>query len=220
MDTTQVGNMMDGAVRYDFGRVVAGDIELGSFAAGGKMTRLDVSALTAMATELDAIQTKYGSTDFSLTVEEEDALRDRAMALLASKPSLTIDPLVWRNEKGESSVRIQLDLASPSDPKTQDVGVLLSEIVQVAGLDLKLSKAMFVQAFGQAGEGTDDRLQMELTGSELYDQYIGELEQSGLVAVKGDDASGSVLYKNGKITLNGESMSVEELVQRVMIFAM
>src|SRR5690606_6199695 len=101
-----------------------------------------------------------------------------------------------------------------------DVEVLMSEIIQLAGLDLKLSKAMFVQAFGQAAEGTDDRLQMEMMGSELFDQYANELQEAGLVTIDGDVATGSVLYKDSKVTLNGETMSVQELVQRVMMFAM
>ncbi len=220
MDATQVGNMMDGAIRYDFGRVAAGAIELGSFTAGGKILRLDASAFTALAAEYDAIQAKYGTDQFSMTEEEEALLRDRAMALLVPKPSIVIDPIVWKNEKGESSLRVQLDLAAPSDPKTQDVETLLSEIIQLAGLDLKLSKAMFVQAFGQAGEGTDDRLQMEMMGSELYDQYVGQLQQAGLVKLDGDVAAGSVLYRDHKVTLNGETMTVQELVQRVMLFAL
>lgn len=220
VDATQVGTMMDGAIRYDFGQVAAGDIKLGSFAAGGKVLRLDAAAFTALAGEYDAIQAKYGTTEFSMTDEEQERLRDRAMALLASSPSIVIDPLVWKNEKGESTLRFQLDLAAPTDPKTRDIEVLLSEIIRLAGLDLKLSKAMFVQAFGQTAEGTDDRLQMEMMGSELYDQYVNELQQAGLVKVDGDVATGSVLYQDRKVTLNGETMTVEELVQRIMLFAM
>src|SRR5690606_28952092 len=42
LDSRQAGNVLDGALRYDFGKVTVGTADLGSVSAGGKVQRLDI----------------------------------------------------------------------------------------------------------------------------------------------------------------------------------
>ncbi len=219
LDSQQKDKLLDGALRYDFGRVAVGDIDLGSISVGGKARQLDVAALTALAGEYDAIQARHGAAgdqDLVLTDAEEAALRARLMAVLASNPSLAIDPLVWKNAKGESQASLQVDLASPAGAPEQRVDVLLAETLKRVKLDLALSKPMFIQAFGQAQGDAQQKLQMEMLGAMIYDQYTGRLRDAGLIKVDGDNAAAAILYENDSVDVNGQAMPVAEFMQRAM----
>src|SRR3546814_12854948 len=54
LDNSQTGDIMDGALRYDFGRIAVGPIELGSLSLGARANRVNVVALAALAGEYDA----------------------------------------------------------------------------------------------------------------------------------------------------------------------
>src|SRR3546814_5955256 len=100
--------IMDGALRYDFGRIAVGPIELGSLSLGARANRVNVVALAALAGEYDAIQARHeaqGDQNLVLSKEEENALRDKLIAVLASEPSVAIEPLVWKNDDGQSNAR-------------------------------------------------------------------------------------------------------------------
>lgn len=219
VDSQQKDKLLDGSVRYDFGRLAVDNIDLGSLAVGGKVQQLDVTALTSLAAEYDAIAAKHGVSDddeLVLTEAEEAVLRQKLMAVLASNPVVAIDPLVWKNAKGESHAALQVNLASPGNAQEQRVDVLLAEILKRVKFDLALSKPMFIQAFGQAQGDPQQKQQMEMLGAMVYDQYMARLVEVGLVTVDGDTAAAAILYENNQVNLNGKAMSVAELMQRAM----
>ncbi|HUH61036.1 MAG TPA: YdgA family protein [Candidimonas sp.] len=223
LDSLQKASLLDGSLRYDFGRIAVGNAELGSVSIGVKAEHLDMAAITAMAVEYDAIRASHGveeNQDFELTDAEEAVMRDRIMAILASNPVLSIDPLVWKNKKGQSQAGLKVNLAKPANPDVADNQVLVAEIFKRIQLDLSLSKSMFIQVFGQAEKVPEQRLQMELLGALLYDQYIARLKQAGLVRVEGDTASLDVLYENNSVNVNGQTMPVDEFLQRAMSVGM
>lgn len=224
LDSRQAGNMLDGVLRYDFGRVAVGTADLGSLSAGGKVQRVDVAAFSALATEYDAIMARHGGPDsddeITLTPEEEAVMWDKLTAVLATDPSVAIDPLVWKNAQGESKAMLSLDLTSPDNAATRSVDVLLSQVMKRLALELSISKPMVVQAFGQAQQDAELKLQMEMMGAMIYDQYALRLQQAGLIMLDGDTAKSSILYENNAVTLNGTPMSVSEFMQRALSAAM
>src|SRR3546814_14272888 len=101
LDNSHTGVFMDGALRYDFGRIAVGPIELGSLSLGARANRVNVVALAALAGEYDAIQDRHeaqGDQNLVLSKEEENALRAKLIAVLASEPSVANEPLCWKNE--------------------------------------------------------------------------------------------------------------------------
>lgn len=219
LDSQQTGKLVDGALRYDFGRLAVGDIDLGSISVGGKARQLDVEALAALAAAYDAIQTKHDVADdqeLVLTDAEEAVLREKLIAVLASNPSLAIEPLVWKNAKGESKAALQVDLASPANAQEQRADVLLAEVLKRVKLDLTVSKPMFIQAFGQAQGDAQQKQQMEMFGAMIYDQYAMRLRDAGLIKLDGDAAAAAILYENDSVNVNGQAMPVSEFLQRVM----
>ncbi len=223
LDSLQKASLLDGSLRYDFGRIAVGNADLGSVSVGVKAERLDVAAITAMAVEYDAIQASHGADEdqeFELTDAEEAVMRDRVMTILASNPVLSIEPFIWKNGKGQSQAGLKVNLAKPTSPDDADNQILVAEIFKRIKLDVTLSKSMFVQVFGQAEKNPEERLQMELLGALLYDQYIARFKQAGLVKVDGDIASLDMLYENDSVNVNGQAMPVDEFMQRAMSAAM
>src|SRR5690606_14912313 len=53
VDSQQKGKLLDGALRYDFGRIAVGEIDLGSVSVGAKARQLDVDALTELGKTYD-----------------------------------------------------------------------------------------------------------------------------------------------------------------------
>jgi uncharacterized protein YdgA (DUF945 family) len=223
LDSLQKASLLDGSLRYDFGRIAVGGAELGSVSVGVKAEQLDIAAITAMAVEYDSIRAGHGVEEgqvFELTDAEEAVMRDKVMAILASNPVLAIEPLVWKNDKGQSHAALKVNFAKPASPQEVDSQVLAAEILKRIKLDLSLSKSMFIQVFGQAEKVPEQRLQMELLGALLYDQYIARLKQAGLVRVEGDIASLDILYENNSVNVNGQAMPVDEFMQRALSVGM
>ncbi|PLC51785.1 hypothetical protein CR159_01830 [Pollutimonas subterranea] len=219
VDSQQKGKLLDGALRYDFGRIAVGEIDLGSVSVGAKARQLDVDALTELGKTYDAIVARAdisADEELVLTDAEEAVMREKLVALLASSPSVSIDPLIWKNAHGESKAGLHLDLASPSNAQEQRTDVLLAEVLKRVKLDLTISKPMLIQAFGQVESDPQQAQQMQILGAMIYDQYVARLSGAGLVVVEGDTASAAILYENDKVDLNGQAMSVPEFLQRAM----
>ncbi|NGM87484.1 YdgA family protein [Parapusillimonas sp. SGNA-6] len=224
LDSRQAGNMLDGTLRYDFGKLAVGASDLGSVSVGGKVQRLDVAALAALTTEYDAINARHGIAEgdemIALTPEEETALWNKLTAVLKNNPAVTIDPLVWKNAQGETKALLSMDLTAPDAAGSRSLDVLLSQALKRLALDVSISKPMIIQAFGQAQPDAEAKLQMEMMGAMIYDQYALRLQQAGLIQIVDDTAKGSLVYENNAVVLNGKSMSVGEFMQRALSVAM
>lgn len=219
VDSQQKGKLLDGTLRYGFGRIAIGEIDLGSVSVGASARQLDVDALTDLATTYDKIVAREGISadeELVLTDAEEAVMREKLVAMLASSPSISIDPLVWKNAHGESKAGLQVDLASPDNSQEQRTDVLLAEILKRVKLDLSISKPMLIQALGQVQNDPQQAQQMQVLGAMIYDQYVARLSGAGLIVAEGDTASTAILYENDKVDLNGQAMSVPEFLQRAM----
>lgn len=215
-DSSQTGKLLDGALRYEFGRIALGQFELGSISVGGKVEQLDVQAVSELAAEYEAIQTANSASDedLVLTDEEQARLQQKLLPVLATGPAFYIEPFEWKNEQGRTFGSLQARLAKPEGGSEQPVDVLLGQVLQQLKLDLTVSKPMLVKAFGQAQASPEQRAQMEMMGAMIYDQYMARLEQAGLVQLKDDTAILSLLYQDGTVTVNGREMPVAEFMQR------
>lgn len=219
LDSLHTGNILDASLRYDFGRIVLGATDMGSVSLGGKVNQLDTEALTALVADYDAIKAKHGvknDEDLVMTEEEEAAMRKRLDTLLASAPSVAIEPLVWKNSNGESKASLHVSLSSPAEPGPQSLDTLISQVLKQVKLDFTLARPMFIQAFSQAQSDPEQKEQMEMMGAMIFDQYMARLQQAGLVKLDGEAAGTAILYEKSRVTVNGKEMPVSEFMQRVV----
>lgn len=225
LDSERKDNLLDGALRYDFGRIHVGESDLGSLSLGLSGQRVDVTALSALTAEYDAIQARHGDAaedGMELTDAEEAALLAKLMDVLASSPSVAVDPVIWKNDKGESRASLHLDLVRAADPAVaaQSLNGLLSQVLKRLTFDMAISKPMFIQAFAQAQSDPQQKPQLEMLGAMIFDQYAARLQSLGLVNLKDAMAAAQVQYENDAIVLNGQQMPVQEFLQRLLSAAM
>jgi uncharacterized protein YdgA (DUF945 family) len=223
-DSSQKGSLLDATLRYDLGRIGVGTADLGSVTLGSGATRLDTQALAALAAEYDALRAKHGDdVGLSMSDAEADALRQKALGLLDSHPVLALDPMVWKNDKGQSSFALKLDLAAPqgsapgaASPGFQD---LLPQALQQIDFKLSISRPMFIEAAAQLAKSSGQPA-TPLLGAMLFDQYAGKLQAQGLAQMQGDTVTAAIRYSKGRVEANGKDMSVEDFVQKALALAM
>lgn len=223
LDSTQKQSLLDAALQYDFGRVRIGDIDLGSMTLGGKLSRLNFEAFSALLTEYDAIAGEHDAAegeDVELTDEDELRLLAKLRSVLASSPEARLQPVVWRNEKGESSLIISAAFQPlPGGDNVASEDALLQGLREFR-VELVLSRPMVVQAFAQTGADESEKQQLEMLAAIMFDRYVGELEQQGLVHRDGDRATATIVYGDGAVNVNQRKMSVEEFLGTFGAFLM
>jgi uncharacterized protein YdgA (DUF945 family) len=211
----QNGNLVTGDVRYDFGSVKVGSINLGSMSATAGVEQFDIAALSALLADYDAIVARQGNVadPAQLDPADQKLLNQRLLAVLASKPVVRLDPVVWKNTKGESRAGLSVNLQPPVAADSSDFDTLLLQSLGKAQLDVSLSRAMLVQAAAQMQADPQEASQVEDFMGTLFDQYMARLQEVGLVTVKGDLAQLSITYNDQQVQVNGRSMPVEQFMQ-------
>lgn len=224
LDSVQQGSLLDSSIRYEFGRLVAGDADLGGLDFTVNLARLDLDALTDLMTAYDKIRVEQGlepDETPELSVEQQALLQEKLLAILAAKPALSIDPLIWKNSAGQTTASLLVDLAAPDNADTAlaDPLTALTEILSKVQLDLSVPRAMFIQAFaqlqGDAGSAEDNPL-----GAMLYDQYVNSFQEAGLVTVDADGAKLAMLYQDGEIVVNDQKMPLQNFLMLMMMLGM
>jgi len=220
LDSSQINNRIDGALRYDFGAIRVGDSSLGSLAAGVKGQNLNAQALADLTTEYDRIKARHGLSaddDFELSSDEAIILRNKLWTVLDSQPTVSVDPFVWKNEQGQSSLKLAVNLGRPAQTSGDiDVAALIPQVIKRLDFDLSIEKPMFIQAFAQLQGDPDHAKEAGILGAMVFDQYAIRLRQAGLLKPDGDNIVTGLRYEKDRIDLNGRSMTVQEFVQRVL----
>lgn len=217
LDSRQKAALLDASLRYDLDRIVVGGVDLGSVSLGGELTRFHFEAFSALLAEYDAIAQEHGAgegEDFKLNAEDEARLLARLVPVLASSPEVAVKPVVWRNEKGESTLELALALQPVSSEGADDGADPLAQAVKTLRVDLVLSRPMVLQAFAQTGSREAERRQLEMLAAIMFDRYVSELEREGLLLRDGDRARGTIVYADGIVDVNGRKMGVEEFLGR------
>lgn len=214
-DSEQVGNLVSGDVRYNFGNVQVGTIQLGSMSVAAGVDNFDIVQLSALMADYDAIVARQGQPDdlAQLDPADQKRLNQRLLGVLANQPAVHIDPIVWKNDKGESRAGFSLNLQQPVASDTRDFDTLLMQSLAQAQLDISLSRAMLLQAAAQMQTDPDEARQVEEFIAMMFDQYMANLQEAGLVTVDGDLARLSLTYADNQVQLNGRAMPLEQFMQ-------
>lgn len=211
--------LLDATLRYDLGRVHVGEVDLGSLTIGGDIERLNIEAFAAMLAEYDAIAREHAADngeDFELTTEDEQRMLARLLPVLASHPAAALRPVVWRNDKGESTLAIMAAFQPASEAGSEQYNDPLAGALRELRVELVLSRPMFVQAFVQAGGDQAGSQQMEMLAALMFDQYVGQLESEGLLRREGDLARATIIYNSqaAAVDVNGHQMSLQDFMER------
>lgn len=215
-NSIQKGDLLDADMRYDFGSVKMGTTDFGSLALGARAANVDAQQLMSLLTLIDTIDARQNQDNsLDLTPEEEAALMASIKAVIATKPSFALDPVVWKTAQGESSALATLQLVTPTaDPVGQDLtpDEFLLHAIQSFDLRLKVSRPMLVGIFTQLESNPENRAELQAFANMMFDGYVSNLESAGLATLQGDTAQTELVFSNNELKVNGKLMHQEELL--------
>jgi len=210
----QLGTLMDYRVQYRLGGMRVDDLNLGAFDLGVSAKQVDLPALMGVVKALEGIEQGRRRRGDALDL---DGLQKHVRALLKAQPTIAMDPLRWRTEKGESRAVLTVDLFA----QDADEGVIFEDFglqyVREANLVLDVSRAMVLHVAGllSGHDGGDIPPQMLAM---LLDQAVAQLQSAGLVRVDGDHVHLQARYhgEDEIVELNGKRMSLAQFAVLVM----
>jgi len=205
----QAAALVDYSVRYRLGGTQFNGRQTGAFDLGFSAKQVDLPSLLALLQTLEAAAQGDGDVD-------TDALQTQVRSLLKAQPTIAIDPVLWRTDKGESRVALTADLFASDDEDYvmfEDFGL---QYVREANLTMDVSRAMALQVAGFTEE-KENPLTQAMFGM-LFDQYVSRLQSVGLVRVDGDQVHLNARYlgEDESVELNGTRMSLGEFAMLLM----
>lgn len=218
LSSQQTGDIVKGSMRYDLGKTRASGVELGSLTIGAAIRDLSVPAFSQMLEFYDGLSKRHGydSENWDLSADEVTQLQDNVAALLATDPVVSIAPLVWANEQGQSLAKLTVELTRPDADADGSFDLLLQQIVRALNLEFKIEKAMFVEALTRL-QTDEDADEAAAFSAALYDDYANRLQTAGMAVVTDGVATANIAYRDGQVNANGKAMGVSEFLQRALI---
>lgn len=221
---TEDDKNLAGQIDYGVGDIQIGDIGLGRLDAVLKFSNLDGRALEEIAKRYRAIAPQlFAEIDAmppdaeSLPPKVQTFVEESLAMLLPGKPTFALDPLRWRVDQAESSLRLNTVLQPSADTAPAllgPVGSLDATLVVARPMVIEIVKRMSrLQAGGtQAASPEID------AAAELGFAFIRQLAlASGYVVEEGDNLVARLSYAQGQVRLNGEQMALEELLGKLPI---
>ncbi|HLR77500.1 MAG TPA: DUF945 family protein, partial [Burkholderiaceae bacterium] len=210
--------LLDAGIRYEAGRILVDDTDLGKMTAAASINRLDVPALTDLQTRYADMAREVGRDtllEFDLSPEQQAQLQEALRLVLAPGPTLSVDALDWTNASGALRAAASVSLRDPGDVETDHSVQLLRELIEQADLELSVDRAMVVELFRQVvGRDADDREQAGELGGMLFDDYAALLSGIGLMTLNNGTLGMSLQALPGqdRVVLNGETLTTEQLM--------
>ncbi|EJL81299.1 MULTISPECIES: YdgA family protein [unclassified Pantoea] len=149
-------------------------------------------------------------------------LRNNLPTLLKGSPTLSIAPLSWKNDKGESSFNLNLGFNDPATVtgEAQSLGAAVDRVLKNLDGKLTINMPMATETMRHVGlaegyQGDD--------AQKLADQQVKGLAAMGqmfrLTQQQDDNIVTSLQYGNGQVTMNGDKMTLEQFLSRYMLGA-
>jgi len=149
-------------------------------------------------------------------------LRNNLPTLLKGSPTLSIAPLSWKNEKGESTFNLNVGFNDPAtvSGEAQNLGAAVDRVLKTLDGKLAINMPMATETMRHVGlaegyQGDD--------AQKLADQQVKGLAAMGqmfrLTQQQDDNIVTSLQYGNGQVTMNGDKMTLEQFLSRYMLGA-
>ncbi|SUB82551.1 Bacterial protein of uncharacterised function (DUF945) [Pragia fontium] len=192
---------------------------LGSGSMKVKLDRFDGGALQYLNKNSDQLAYLYmaGATS---PQGESNLMMNNLMTFLDANPTISITPLTWKNDKGESQIDMALTLMRPASLEFSDMTQLLLNSVKQFNSSTKLSVPMLTEM---------TKLQYELSGGlsaeDSQTQATASVQQTidmgiaqKMLSKKDDNTVTSYFnYADGMLDLNGQKMPAEQFINMFMM---
>lgn len=149
-------------------------------------------------------------------------LRNNLPILLKGSPTVSVAPLSWKNDKGESTFNLNVGFNDPATVtgEPQSLGAAVDRVLKTLDGKLSINMPMATDVMRHVGlaegyQGDD--------AQKLADQQVKGLAAMGqmfrLTQQQDDNIITSLQYANGQVTMNGDKMTLEQFLSRYMLGA-
>ncbi len=131
-----------------------------------------------------------------------------ALQLLNYNPSVAIDPLIWKNEKGKSTIVLETNLKNLNVAALSDYSTAIEDTVPYLRVEFDLSRAQ-IQELTQLLEKDKSPEYIDQFMAK-YDQLVDLLSQEKLVVKHENSVSTQWELKSGTVYFNEQTMALKE----------
>lgn len=213
---------INGEAVYSVGKLSVGSTDMGNGQITIKLANLEGNATRKLArTYTDLVnammaQSTGGETDDAAAAELMKRSVSDVRDLLVAGPTLTVDPVLWKTDEGESRLTYTLALQPPKDADAP-VQELVRQAIKSMQAHVVVSKPMaqdllarvLVATQGVAPDEAATRAADEIQTS------TGMAEMMGIVRSDGDNMRIDLVYDGAKATLNGQEIPVDSLLSSI-----
>ncbi|MDI6935430.1 YdgA family protein [Serratia sp. Se-PFBMAAmG] len=229
LDTQSSFDNKDGKIGGDLNMNV-GNISLqkqpfGEAKLAMKFAQFDAQAVNTFSdsynAQMQALRNQPGLVEDPVRYQAsvQTILKNNLPTLLKGSPTVSIAPLSWKNDKGESTFNLSIGFNDPATVtgEAQTLGAAVDRVLKTLDGKLNINMPMATEAMRHVGlaEGyqSDD-------AQKLADQQVKGLAAMGqmfrLTQQQDDNITTSLQYGNGQVTMNGDKMSLEQFLSRYM----
>lgn len=207
------GKTLNGELSYTLDKLRIQNQDMGHGGLTLKVSKLDGAAAHQFSqtynTKTQALMAQPGLTEDPELYQEKalEALLSSLPVLLKGEPVVTLAPLSWKNDKGESSLSLSLFL---KEPVKDDVSTAIKSIDGKLTIPMPMATELMTQVAKIEGYQQDE-------ANKLASQQVKGLAAMGqmfrLTTVEDDAITTSLQYSGGDVaTFNGQQMSLEQLL--------
>jgi Uncharacterized protein conserved in bacteria len=193
-----------------------------------KFTQFDAQAVKTFSDQYNAqmqdLLNQPGVVDDPIRYQAsvQTILRNNLPTLLKGSPTVSVAPLSWKNDKGESTFNLNVGFNDPATVtgEPQSLGAAVDRVLKTLDGKLSINMPMATEVMRHVGlaegyQGDD--------AQKLADQQVKGLAAMGqmfrLTQQQDDNITTSLQYANGQVTMNGDKMTLEQFLSRYMLGA-
>lgn len=210
---------LKGQVDYSVDSLKIQGADFGSGKFTLKLNKIDEQALKQFTDNYNQQAMQLLKQSGDLTPEDyqkqaESVLLSNLPTLLKGNPSVSIDPLSWKNSKGESTFTLDLDLKDytagkmPVTSIDQLVSQLIGKLDAKLNIPLDMATELTTQTAKVEGYSGDD-------AEKLAKQQVQGLAAMGqmfkITTLQNNAISSTFHYADNVIDLNGQKMTLQQL---------
>ncbi|MXP48892.1 DUF945 domain-containing protein [Pantoea sp. Eser] len=200
--------------------------DFGQAALNMKLSQFDAQAVKAFSDRYNAqmqdLTSQKGLVDDPIRYQAgvNAILMSNLPVLLKGSPSISIAPLSWKNDKGESTFNLTANFNDPATVtgEPQTLKAMVYRVLKTLDAKLVINMPMATETMHKVGlaEGyqADD-------AQKLADQQVKGLAAMGqmfrLTQQQDNNIVTSLQYANGQVNMNGDKMTLEQFMSRYML---
>lgn len=222
------GNAVSGQMDYVIDNLKLENHSFGSGKLTMKLSQLDGNALKTFSdnyrTQMQALMNQPGIQQDPARYQDgvRQILAANLPLLLKGDPVVTVAPLSWKNDKGESAFNLAAHFKDPATASgaAQTPGEALGRMLKTLDGKLVINVPMATEMMKQVAmvEGYQ-----EADASKLAEQQVKGLAAMGqmfrLTTQQDDNIVTSLQYNGAQVTMNGEKMPLDGFLSRYMLGA-